>query len=318
MIRVQSLARGYFRRLPLDSNNEEADAVELHLATVGQIRSRVLLMSANKQQHVEHSNKTNSAATSSSNVNDTAAEIVCLNEDEVPPLPVLSKLATMFQHAAVYNDEGAIRDLAIEPLLSACWAFEAQMRRLNLVVVANDFSRNILKVQSVLEKHSPTPSVKSVSCLLAFEKQKDPHRHCNTEGPRHHGAVVQLRDPSAAMGLLWIRRLLAFQYQTCCGTFLPSESQVKPPVAAVAAYRQELEPHYGNNLVLRRLVQLGCHVFIPSSERVFLAKLNGYDPRTMNEKQESHALQGMECFLKVVGPILECLKECYRDLDLEG
>jgi Glycolipid transfer protein (GLTP) len=320
MIRVQSLARGSCRRMPLDNEDEErtfAVALRLGASADHTTTSRNLWMSANKRR-VEQCNEI-SAMASSSNLDESANEIILsCSEDSMPSLPVFSKLAAMFQKVVVYNDEGAIQDLAFEPLLSACWAFEAQMQRLNCTAVAKDFSQNIRKVLSLLEKESIPASVKSVSCLLAFEKQKVGHLYChNTEGPCRHGITVQLRDPSAAMGLLWIRRNLAFQYQMYRRTFSHSESKEKPPVAALAAYRQELEPHYGNNWMLRRFVQLGCHVFIPSSARVFLAKLNGYDPRTMSEEQERHARQGMEFFLKVVGPILESWNEIFRDLGLE-
>ena len=225
------------------------------------------------------------------------------SEEEGPATNTpLGILAVLFQEALVdsSDEQGGDGLMHTVSLLQACWKFESQMRAVGNVAVANDFRQNIKKVETVY-KMTPDGHRKTVAALLAHEKSTG----C-------HGSCAHLKDPSAAMGLLWIRRNLAFQYKIYSNVF---EGSIAPPEAALAAYRSELEPYFG--WALRKIFVLGLRVTVPKSSRVMLAKLAGFQPSTITEAERTMAKEDLLALLAVLRPIIAKWEDIFWHLDLE-
>ena len=224
-------------------------------------------------------------------------------EEEVPTANTpLGVLAIMFQEALVdsSDEQGGDGLMHTASLLQACWKFESQMRAVGNLAVANDFRQNIKKVEAVY-KRTPDDHRKTVAALLAHEK---------TTGC--HGPCGRLKDPSAAMGLLWIRRNLAFQYKIYSNVF---ERSIAPPEAALAAYHSELEPFFG--WALRKIFVLGLRVTVPKSTNAMLAKLAGFQHSTLTEAERTMAKEDLLILLAVLRPIIIKWEEIFLELDLE-
>lgn len=173
--------------------------------------------------------------------------------------PAFSTLADLFQDCVIKASDGDnIDDMQIETLLTACWSFENRMRSYGLTNVANDFRQNIQKVRAVLD--TAPQQQHTLMSLLAYEKSTGCHDHSG-----------RIQDPSAAMGLLWIRRNIALQYRSYFYMFGGSADTMAPPEAALAAYHSELEP-YLRSLVLRKLIALHLRCTTPRSRQLLLAK----------------------------------------------
>ena len=87
----------------------------------------------------------------------------------------------------------------------------------------------------------------------------------------------RIKDPSAAMGLLWIRRNLAFQYQHYCNMF---QMGLEPPEAALAAYHSELEPYlHGRALRLAQTMCAPSPLFRAEKQAVFAGQAQRVQPQ---------------------------------------
>lgn len=129
------------------------------------------------------------------------------------------------------NHEQPHLEIKTEKLLDACRTLEDSMVALGQDRNAAEIARNIRKVEA-LHQMAPPGRRETLRSLLEYEKELGVH-----------GPNGKLKDASGAMGLLWIRRSLAFQERMYSQLL---ENPVRPPhEVALEAYRDTLEPYHG-------------------------------------------------------------------------
>jgi len=213
-------------------------------------------------------------------------------------VPTFAILVDRFK--AIQKDNSL--DLDLDRILEACLLFENAMRRYGLHSVAKDFRGNIAKVRSALPDVSPSGTTKknwTVGSLLAHERSVG----------RHHASGA-VREGTAAMGLLWIRRNLAVQTRFYQHMFVDT-AELDPPAAAVAAFHAVLAPHLQQPL-LRRLIALSLQLVTPRDPHTLLAKLNGYEVGTISSVEEELAMEAMRSFVRVLNPVLGLWEELFE------
>jgi hypothetical protein len=184
-------------------------------------------------------------------------------------------------------------------LLRACRRFESLMKEMGERQIAKDMEGNIEKVLALYQQ-TPSHRRKTVSALLEYEKATGIH------GP--HGT---LKDPSAAVGILWIRRSLSFQSRMYTSLLEPGTD---PKHATMAAYRSELQPYHG--WALQQLYTLLLQSSAPSRKKM-LIKLGGLEGAHFGEENEQVILRDINYLLSTWRPIIGRCKHIYAALDLE-
>ena len=191
-------------------------------------------------------------------------------------------------------------DIDVGRLLDACDEFLALQRAMGgaMAAPARYFEANI---QSVREGWpDKTAGEMTMRELLEAEARTGIHKA---------GGV--LKDPSAACGLLWLRRTIAF-HSTLFGDVAASDpgDTLSPRNAALHAYAVELEPFHGS--LLRRVYRFGLpRGMLPRA--AFLARLRA----TTAPCEDETLLQGMRDLVAEWRPLLEEWRRLFVELDLE-
>jgi hypothetical protein len=183
-------------------------------------------------------------------------------------------------------------------LLQACRRFESLMQEIGERRLAKDLEGNIEKVLDLYQQ-TPPDRRKTVSALLEYEKAMGIH------GP--HG----LKDPSAAIGILWIRRSLSFQSKMYKSLLEPG---MDPKHANMAAYKSELQPYHG--WALQQLYKLSLQSSAPSRKEM-LVKFGGFEGKHFGEEEEQATLRDIRYLLSTWRPIIGRCKQIYTALGLE-
>lgn len=191
------------------------------------------------------------------------------------------------------------RDVDTDLLIKACRAHLELMRSggAALCLVAKDLESNLKKAEAVFKKF-PT-ECKTLASLLELERESD----------IHDGNV--LRDPSAAMGLLWIRRSLAFQSHLY-ESLIPSEGQ-HPKDAAREAYNEHLSPYHG--WLLRKVFPAS---FSQMPRRaVFLSTFGEVEIKDLDQEEECKVVKKLRALVGTLEPLLGAWGDNFMKLDLE-
>jgi hypothetical protein len=206
-------------------------------------------------------------------------------------------LARHFETVFAANQNGQVKaDCCIDTknLLLACKEYVSVLKDMGERQIAYDMQGNVKKLEA-LYSTSPAHRRTTISELLKFEK---------TMGVHQPG---RLKDPSGAMGLLWIRRSLSCQHRMY-GMLLENRD---PQEAAVEAYKVELQPYHG--WLLRKLA-LG-KTAPPRHET--LAKIGGFKNERFGELEEAATVNDLHQLLSTWRPILDRCIRIYADLDIE-
>ncbi|KAL7554590.1 hypothetical protein ACHAWF_018392 [Thalassiosira exigua] len=210
--------------------------------------------------------------------------------------------------ARVVDDDGGI-DAA--ELVEATRAHLAMIRSGGsaLALVAKDLEGNLAKVTELLATTTePTASPRgerrgerrTLEDLLRLEQGRGVH----------DGNV--LRDPSGAMGLLWIRRSLAFQAHLF--ESLASPDSVPPKDAARDAYDLHLSPYHGWML---RTVFAASVSQMPRRD-AFLSKFGEVDAdEELTEEREAEVAEKLRTWIGLLKPLLREWEGCFEELGLE-
>lgn len=180
------------------------------------------------------------------------------------------------------------RDLPVIPLLSACEDLATAMRALGQTRSAQELEKNIGKVDR--------KSHRTVEELLRYEKSLG-----------IHGKGGGLKDPSSAMGLLWIRRALAFQLKWY--ELILASDDVSPGVAAMQAYEAELEPYHG--WALRKIYRTALSATAPKDTETMLHRMDASSLPTEDIRLDLLTL------LATWSPLVSQWKKLHIQLDLE-
>jgi len=191
-------------------------------------------------------------------------------------------------------------DIDSSKLIKACRAHLDLMRNGGsaLCLVAKDLESNLRKVEDFFCKRPK--ECKTLSSLLELERGMGAHDgNC-------------LHDPSAAMGLLWIRRSLAFQSHLF-DALIPRDGR-HPKDAACEAYGEHLAPYHG--WMLRSVFPVSLSQ-MPVRE-VFVAKFGEVDViQDLDEEDERKVIRKLRALILTLEPLLLAWKETFERLDLE-
>lgn len=177
-------------------------------------------------------------------------------------------------------------------LLKACRAHNELLKigGAALCLVAKDLECNIDKAEALLKK-SPK-ECENLTSLLEHEKSAG----------IHNGNVLD--DSSAAVGLLWIRRSLAFQVQLFESVVWGEE----PKDAAYEAYEKQLSPYHG--WMLRTVFPASFGQF-PNREE-FLSIFSETDDENL-----SIIVKKLRALVATLNPLLQSWTESFHKLGLE-
>jgi hypothetical protein len=192
-----------------------------------------------------------------------------------------------------------------EPLLDACRVFLSMLHSTGPSAVAMDFSNNLRKAEKLLQYHRKGSCMKT---LLQHERDDGVHHH-DVSAENH---APRLRDPSGAMGLLWIRRTLFFQSDWY-------ECMVKgqnPKEAALQAYSRQLEPYHG--WALRKFYRTFLKSQLPTKQHAVLSKfLVGSVDGNEEKALDKVVLDDLRRLVDVLRPLLRQKEQTFVELDLE-
>lgn len=177
-------------------------------------------------------------------------------------------------------------------LLSACRAHNELLKigGAALCLVAKDLETNIDKAE-VLFKKSPK-ECQTLTSLLEHERSAG----------IHNGSILD--DASAAVGLLWIRRSLAFQVQL----FESVVWEEEPKDAAYEAYQKQLSPYHG--WMLRTLFPASFGQFPNRIE--FLSMFSETD-------DDNHFIivKKLRALVATLNPLLQSWSDTFHEMGLE-
>jgi hypothetical protein len=199
--------------------------------------------------------------------------------------------------------------IPVEPLLNACHTLLKVMQQTGPKALSRDFANNIKKIESA---HLPTKT-RTVFSLLQHERDNGIHSEGNESS-------LYLREQSGAMGLLWIRRTLAFQsdfYEQ-----LIHDDNADPIDAIHHAYQQQLKPYHGwaltkcYNLLVRNKM-------LPRKR--LLARVGGYEEADSNnddgdarfQRHEEKTLEDMKRLVASLRPLIHHWKRTFVELGME-
>lgn len=177
-------------------------------------------------------------------------------------------------------------------LLEACRAHNELLKigGAALCLVAKDLESNIDKAEALF-KRKPK-ECQTLTSLLAHEKSAGIHNGSN------------LDDSSAAVGLLWIRRSLAFQVQL----FESVVWEEEPKEAAYEAYQKQLSPYHG--WMLRTVFPASFGQF--PNRREFLSMFSEGD-----DEHHSIIVKKLRALVATLNPLLQSWSEAFHELGLE-
>mmetsp|Transcript_39312 Transcript_39312/g.94596 ORF Transcript_39312/g.94596 Transcript_39312/m.94596 type:complete len:290 (+) Transcript_39312:240-1109(+) len=202
-------------------------------------------------------------------------------------------------------------DIDTAKLLKACRAHLELMKigGAALCLVARDLENNLRKAEAVFARCPGR--CKTLASLLELER----------EAGIHDGNV--LRESSAAMGLLWIRRSLAFQSRLYELSLVPSgdrddglgppRRRLHPKDAAYDSYEEHLSPYHG--WMLRRVFPASLSQ-MPHRD-VFLSKFGEVEMEDLDDEVRSKIVRKLRALIGTLEPLIGRWKESFVEFDLE-
>jgi len=184
-------------------------------------------------------------------------------------------------------------------LIKACRAHLIFMKSggSSLRLVAKDLESNLQKAEKPF-KNSPKQG-KTLSSLLASER----------ESGIHQGNI--LKEQSAAMGLLWIRRSLAFQLDLYAS--LIAEDGPHPRDAAYKAYERHLSPYHG--WALRKVFPASLSQM--PDRQTFIAKFGEVSLDELNEEHDREVVKKLKTLVAAWDPLISTWEKDFARFDLE-
>lgn len=191
-------------------------------------------------------------------------------------------------------------DIVTARLLAACRAHLELLRAggVSLRLVALDLEANLSKAEALVA--TAPRECRTLASLLELERGRG----------LHDGNV--LRDASAAMGLLWIRRSLAFQSHLY-DAFLPAGGR-HPREAAAEAYAEHLSPYHG--WLLRRVFPTSLSR-LPARAACLAAFGEVEAGAALGPEGASRIARKVRALTGALAPLLAAWKESFERLDLE-
>jgi len=191
-------------------------------------------------------------------------------------------------------------EIETEKLIEACRELKASMVAVGQDRNAAEIDRNLKKVEA-LHRMAPRGRRETLRALLEYEKELGVH-----------GQDGRLKDPSAAIGLLWIRRSLAFQERMY--TYVLDGPVAPTNEAALKAYRETLEPFHGK--ALQMLYSMALKKTTPNRHEM-LQKLCAVPENRFGAAEENATAQELRKLCETWKPLLNSWEETFETLGLE-
>lgn len=189
-------------------------------------------------------------------------------------------------------------DIDVEKLLSACKLFAIDMVNVGQQRAAQDMNTNIQKAKAALLQQKVT----SMRSILAAEKSMGVH---NYDGDK----LVRLSEDSCAMGCLWIRRSLHFQY--CMFRELLGGADASR--AASVAYKASLQPYH--NWALQNIYKVVLAAS-KGTNHAWMARLGGFEETVFGKLQEETTRRDLQQLVELWTPLLDRWNEIFLQLNL--
>ncbi|KAL3786578.1 hypothetical protein ACHAWO_000732 [Cyclotella atomus] len=193
------------------------------------------------------------------------------------------------------------KEVDISQLLKACRAHLTLVKSggAALRLVAKDMENNLQKAEALHSQLRKSNKGQNLSSMLSIERELG----------LHNGNI--LKDDSAAMGLLWIRRSLTFQMDLY-SSLLPSSTK-SPSDAAMEAYNEHLLPYHG--WMLQKIFPMSLSQ-MPEKD-VFIAKFGGMERQYLNEVYEKEIVGKLSDLVRIWEPLISAWKEEFERMDME-
>jgi hypothetical protein len=206
----------------------------------------------------------------------------------------LQHLSHAFQTVWIGNE------IHTERLLEACQVFANDLKDTGPQAVRRDFCANLLKARALVVNNSKgrlhDSAKRNLGAALLYER--------DVMGI-HDGK--KLKDPSGAVGLLWMRRSLEFQTELYRGLIMGK----RPKEAALTAYRSQLEPFHGP--VLRQFYTTFFRNKMPTRDAM-LRRLGGL---SYTEHEEELVINDLVLLVQTWRPALDKWKAYFVELGME-
>lgn len=186
-------------------------------------------------------------------------------------------------------------DIHLPKLLNACTHFADAMVKVDQRQSAKDMRQNIRKVQT----YGDNTTMRQV---LQYEKM---HSNLHTYDDTR---LVRLGEHSCAIGLLWIRRSLEFQYNLFAELLRENESAVQ------TAYQQTLSRYHGWGLQKVYSIALKA---TSGGVLATTAQLGGFDPKHLTKDQYDTTRRDLQVLMDLWKPLLLRWNQIYDELNLQ-
>lgn len=214
----------------------------------------------------------------------------------------LRQVADSFESVLKAMCQSEQDSIPMEPLLDACHTLLAVMQKTGPKAVARDFGNNLKKIEASVNRPQQS-NAHTISSLLQLERDSGLHQY----RPGNESSL-ELHEKSGAMGLLWIRRTLAFQSDFYEQLLNGRDSKE----AACHAYQQQLKPYHGWKLIKCYNLLVGNSM---PPRRLLLARIGGY--QQPEEHEEEKTLQELKRLVASWQPLIQRWKRSFIELCME-
>lgn len=194
-------------------------------------------------------------------------------------------------------------ELHADQTLHACHVFSRVLEKSGPRAVYLDFCANLKKAEDLVTRANESGH-KAITLKQVLKYERDILQ-------LHDGN--KLKDPSGAVGFLWMRRSLQFQASLYDGL----SRGMTPRDAALSSYKTQLRPYHGP--ILRRFYTSFLRYKMPSRESIFriLGEFERNQPSSAPPNGEKIVMSEMIRVVETWGPVIRKWKRDFEDLDIE-
>ena len=212
------------------------------------------------------------------------------------------ELAQRFQEAVVAVNKNK-QDVHVGKLLDACEELAVTIHKIGFAKSASDILKNVQKVRDVYGRIPNKNERDSINALLQYEMELGVHENGN------------LSESSAAMGFMWLARIINYQYNMF-RHMIEGGDNVDPYQASVYAYEQTLKPHL--SWTVRKIVQGALMTLKAMKKSTILSKVGGFSIETFGHYEEQATIRDLTDFLDVSKTVFLTCQQALLALNLES
>jgi len=225
----------------------------------------------------------------------------------------VADLAGDFQSAIqAFNQDD--NNIHVGKLLTACERLEDTMRKIGFTQGAKDIGGNIRKIRNMYNIAPPSQR-DSMPLLLRYEMEIGVHNDENNNNNSGGGGsgIRRMKDPSAAIGFLWLGRTLNYQYDLFR---LMLDENEDPYNAARRAYEQDLKQHH--SWAVQKVCQAAMVTLKPMRKTAVLSSLGGFEEDRFGQQEHDATHRDLNEMMNSWKPLLCRWRKVFSDLELES